>query len=111
MFEPAPPAAFFPDLADTEAAVAVAEGEAETAIEEGERVALGFLESGCEYLKGEDLLAEPRPEEAVAKKRFRAVEDAMFAMLVVTVTLPRPSDDGINVLILIMSWFRWSLRR
>jgi len=104
-FEPEPAAvALFPAFAAAaaEAAVVVAEGEAETAIEEGERVAFGFLESGCEYLKGEDFLVEPRPE-AVAKKRARTANDAIPVVVVVVVaTLPSPSVDGMNAWTLIM---------
>lgn len=102
--EPEPPAAALLAVLDPVAAAivaaAVAAGE-EVAIEDGERVALGFFESGCEYLKGVAFFVEPRPE-AVAKRRKRAA-DALTVGVASPKTLPSPSVDGVNGWILIMS--------
>jgi hypothetical protein len=102
-FEPALPAATLFPAFDPPAAAAVAVVAAgdEVAMEDGERVALGFLESGCEYLKGEDFFVEPRPE-AEANKRTREAGEAAVGVASLT-NLPSPSADGMDVRIWIMS--------
>lgn len=103
LFEPALPAAALLAVLDpvvaAKVAAAVAAGE-DVAIEEGDRVASGFFESGCEYLKGVAFFVEPRPE-AVARKRNRAA-DALTVGVAIPTTLPSPSVDGVNEWILIM---------